>query len=55
MSEEFEQSEISPEDARKDAIRDMMDKWADGNLTDAQDSFNSITIAWQAKSASHRR
>lgn len=34
--------EISPEDARQDAIRDMMDKWANGELTDAQDSFNSI-------------
>ena len=42
MSEEVEQNEIGPEEARQDAIRDMMDKWADGNLTDAQDSFNSI-------------
>lgn len=42
MSEEVEQNDLSPEDARKYAIRDMMDKWAEGNLTDAQDSFNSI-------------
>lgn len=42
MSEEAEQLELSPEDARQDAIRDMMDKWANGELTDAQDTFNSI-------------
>lgn len=40
--EDVEQTEISPEDSRQDAIRDMMDKWANGELTDAQDSFNGI-------------
>lgn len=34
--------EVSPEDSRQDAIRDMMDKWANGELADAQDSFNGI-------------
>lgn len=39
---DVEQTEISPEDARQDAIRDMMDKWANGDLSDAQNAFNGI-------------
>jgi len=42
MSEVETEIEISPEDARQDAIRDMMDKWANGDLSDAQNTFNSI-------------
>ena len=32
----------SQQDARQEVIRQMMDQWADGKLTDAQDTFNSI-------------
>ena len=32
----------SEQDARQEVIRQMMDQWADGKLTDAQDTFNSI-------------
>ena len=42
MSEVETEIEISPEDARQDAIRDMMNKWANGDLSDAQNTFNSI-------------
>jgi len=42
MSEVETEAEVGPEDVRQDAIRDMMDKWANGELTDAQDSFNGI-------------
>lgn len=43
MSEELENNDVvSPENARQEIIRQMMDQWADGKLTDAQDTFNSI-------------
>lgn len=34
--------EVSDEVTPQDAIRNMMDKWADGDLTGAQDEFYSI-------------
>jgi len=44
MSEETEniEVEVSDEVTPQDAIRNMMDKWADGDLTGAQDEFYSI-------------
>jgi len=30
------------ENERADGVRKMMDQWRDGNLTDAQDTFNSM-------------
>lgn len=47
MSEDVETIEVeadnrSVEDARQEVIRQMMDQWADGKLTDAQDTFNGI-------------
>ena len=40
MSEENVEREV--ENARADAVRNMMDQWKDGKLTDAQDTFNSM-------------
>ena len=41
--ETIEVDDVKPqEDARQEVIRQMMDQWADGKLTDAQDTFNSI-------------
>ena len=30
------------ENERADGVRKMMDQWSNGNLTDAQDTFNSM-------------
>ena len=40
MSEETVEREV--ENARADAVRQMMDQWKDGKLSDAQDTFNNM-------------
>jgi hypothetical protein len=40
MSDDTEVREI--ENERADAVRNMMDQWKDGKLTDAQDTFNNM-------------
>lgn len=40
MSDDTEVREI--ENERADAVRQMMDQWKDGNLTDAQDTFDNM-------------
>lgn len=40
MNDDTEVREI--EDERAAAVRQMMDQWKDGNLTDAQDTFNGM-------------
>lgn len=40
MSDDTEVREI--ENERADAVRTMMNQWRDGNLTDAQDTFNTM-------------
>lgn len=42
MNEEEVEVEMTADDVRKDAIRTMMQQWKDGNLSDAQDTFNSV-------------
>lgn len=43
MSEvENQEIEMTSDDVRREAIRTMMQQWKDGNLTDAQDTFNNI-------------
>tara|TARA_B110000858_G_scaffold198139_1_gene262783 strand:- start:1027 stop:1347 length:321 start_codon:yes stop_codon:yes gene_type:complete len=46
MSEETNtvETEVEPtaHEIQQGAIRDMMDQWADGKLTDAQDTFNNV-------------
>lgn len=40
MNDDTEVREI--ENERADAVRQMMNQWRDGNLTDAQDTFNGM-------------
>lgn len=40
MSDDTEVREI--ENERADAVRQMMDQWKNGSLTDAQDTFNNM-------------
>jgi hypothetical protein len=40
MNDDTEVREI--ENERADAVRQMMDQWKDGNLTDAQDTFDTM-------------
>jgi hypothetical protein len=40
MSDDTEVREI--ENERADAVRTMMNQWRDGNLTDAQDTFDTM-------------
>ena len=40
MNDDTEVREI--ENERADAVRQMMDQWKDGNLTDAQDTFDNM-------------
>lgn len=40
MSDDNEVREV--ENERADAVRKMMDQWSNGNLTDAQDTFNNM-------------
>lgn len=40
MNDDTEVREI--ENERAAAVRQMMDQWKDGNLTDAQDTFNNM-------------
>lgn len=40
MNDDTEVREI--ENERADAVRQMMDQWKNGNLTDAQDTFNNM-------------
>lgn len=40
MSDDNEVREV--ENERADAVRKMMDQWSNGNLTDAQDTFNDM-------------
>lgn len=40
MNDDTEVREI--ENERADAVRQMMDQWKNGNLTDAQDTFNDM-------------
>lgn len=40
MSDDTEVREV--ENERADEVRKMMDQWSDGNLTDAQDTFDNM-------------
>ena len=42
MSEVEQEVEVTDEISSQDQIRSMMDKWADGDVTGAQDEFNAI-------------
>ena len=42
MSEVEQEVEVTDEVNPQDQIRSMMDKWADGDVTGAQDDFNAI-------------